>query len=188
MRRLRTTLAVAAAVAMLAGCGGPEAGGDDGPEGPGSTVAAGFDALATPEQVPRLAYEKFGEVLKVRHISLTRNGFTLEVRDAAKPDNLDTWRYDDGTWTSRPVSVTVRDIESLGATTFGLGAVNWAAVPSLMQRALDGLDLEGEEITAVSYDRLEGRAPRVYIGVSGLRGSGRLIADADGTDVEIARN
>jgi hypothetical protein len=187
---MRNQAAVASVVAvLLAACGGgPGRGQDDDTAGTGTTAAAGFDALATPEQVPRLAYEKFGEVLKVRRITLTRAGFTLEVRDATKPDNLDTWRYNEGAWTSRPVSVTVREIEALGATTFGLGAVNWKAVPGLMQQALDGLDLEGEEITAVSYDRLEGRAPRVYIGVSGLRGSGSLLADADGTDVEVRRN
>ncbi len=181
--------AAGAAVALLAACGtGPDVGGGTGRGGDGTTSTSGFDALAAPERVPRLAYEKFGEVLRVRRITLTRDGFTLEVRDPAKPDNLDTWRYDDGVWTSRPVSVTVREIEALGATTFGLGAVNWKAVPGLMQRALDGLDLEEEEISAVSYDRLEGRPPRVYIGVSGLRGSGSLIADADGTDVEVRRS
>ena len=182
-------LAAAGAAALLAACTGGATGAGPGSDvDPGTTAPTGFDALATPERVPRLAYEKFGEALKVRRILLTRNGFTLEVRDAAKPDNLDTWRYDDGVWSSRPVSVSVRDIESLAATTFGLGAVNWTAVPGLMQRALDGLDLEGEEISAVSYDRLAGQSPRVYIGVSGLRGNGRLIARADGTDVEVSRN
>lgn len=40
----------------------------------------------------------------------------------------------------------------------------------------------------MSFDRLPGERPRVYVGVTGRRGSGRLIANADGTDVDIQRN
>jgi hypothetical protein len=57
-----------------------------------------------------------------------------------------------------------------------------------MQQALDGLDLEDEEITSVGYDKLAGDPPRVYIGVQGLRGSGSLFANADGTNVVVRRN
>ena len=105
-----------------------------------------------------------------------------------KPENLDDWTYRDGEWSSRPVSVSLSEIEALDDTTFQPSQVAWAAIPGLVQQALDGLDLEDEHIDAVSFDRIAGEPPRVYIGVTGLRGNGRLMANADGTEVEIARN
>lgn len=141
-----TTLIVGL-MCLLAACGGPS----------GTTVvpappptAADFNALEQPEQVPVIARKHLGEDVHVRHIVLYDNGFSMEVRDPRKPENLDTYRYDGQEWTSTPVSVSMSDIKDLPATTFGLGAVNWRAVPSLIQQAYDGLDLEGEEVTAVS--------------------------------------
>ena len=61
-------------------------------------------------------------------------------------------------------------------------------MPGLIDQALAGLDLEGEEVGNVGFDRLAGERPRVYISVNGLRGTGRLVAKADGTEVDIRRN
>ena len=80
------------------------------------------------------------------------------------------------------------EIEALDDTTFQPSQIAWEAIPILVDQALAGLDLEEEEVSAVSYDRIAGERPRVYIGVSGLRGNGRLIANADGTEVEVTRN
>lgn len=147
-----------------------------------------LNALENPEQVPLVARQYLGENPRVKRIHLYEWGFSMEVRDPKRPENLDDYRYMRGEWTSEPVSVSVSDIETLDQTTFTLGAVNWKAVPRLMQQALDGVDLEDESISAVSYDRLAGNPPRVYMGVTGARGTGRLIANADGTHVEVARN
>jgi len=154
--------------------------------GPGAS--AGPQYLERPEQVPELLREKFGEVPRMRRLNLTDDGITLELRDPAKPENLDTWRYSDGEWTSTPVSVSLSEIEQFDETTFGPESIAWDSIPELIQHAYDGVELEDEEITTVSYDKLAGAPPRVYIGISGLRGNGRLLGSADGTQYEVTRN
>jgi hypothetical protein len=189
-------LAAALGVALLGGCSSaPDEGAADPPPGmvapenrSGDRAATRLDPMSNPQQVPVLARAHLGEVVSVRRVTLYDSGFSLEVRDPDKPENLDTYRYDGERWASQPVSVSMREIEELPKTTFALGAVKWSALPGLADRALNGLDLEGENVTAISIDRIPGAKPRVYIGVNGLRGSGRLIADADGTNVEITRN
>ena len=155
----------------------------------GSTVEQEeFNALAEPEKVPVLLTDHLGYAPFVRSVNLYDTGFSAVVRDRAKPDNLDTYSFRYGEWDSDPVSVSVSDIERFEKVTFPLTAVTWSVIPSLQQQALDGLDLEGEEISSVGIDKLEGDPPRIYIGVNGLRGNGRLIANADGTNVDIQRN
>lgn|GEM_PF-5034204 len=155
---------------------------------PTNTEASTFDALAEPEEVPAIARKKLGEAPWVKSINLFHSGFVMVVRDPRNPDNLDRYTYDGGRWTSTPVSVSLDDIAKFDQTTFQFSQVNWKAVPGLIVKALSGLNLEGETISSVSYDRLQGQQPRVYIGVSGLRGSGRLIANADGTNVDVKRS
>jgi hypothetical protein len=184
VRRLWAILVMVVLAVGLAGCGG-----DSGGSATGQTVDQDeFNALAEPQKVPVLLTQHLGYSPFVRSVNMYDTGFTAVVRDRDKPDNLDTYSFRYGNWSSEPVSVSVRDIESFEKVTFPLSAVSWDVIPSLIQQAYDGLDLEGEEITAVSLDKLEGDPPRVYIGVNGLRGSGRLIANADGTGVEVARN
>lgn len=146
-----------------------------------------FDPLVTPEQVPLLLREEIGEEVTVRRITLTDNGFSAEVRDAAKPQNLDRYSYYSGQWDAEPVAVSMSDIEDLDRTTFGLGAVDWKVIPDLQRKALAGLDLEDEEVTAVSIDRISGDPVRIYVGVNGSRGSGALIANGRGGDVVVRR-
>ena len=178
-------------VLALAACGDEPI--DTGVSGPTSitttTVApGGVNALTHPEDVPALIREHLGENPEMRRLSLNARGFSVQVRDPRKRDNMDDYYFDDGAWTTRPVSVSVSEIADYESVTFSLADVKWEAVPGLIQQALDGLDLEGEEIGNVSFDKLAGDPPRVYIGVNGLRGSGRLLARADGTDVEVSRN
>ncbi|MEI2715506.1 MAG: hypothetical protein V9E98_00655 [Candidatus Nanopelagicales bacterium] len=166
----------------VAGCSGNTAGSGT----PGATPT--FNPLTDPTEVPLLLRQELGENVTVRRISLTNNGFSAEVRDPQKPENLDTYRYYGNTWDSDPVSMSMSDIENLDRTTFGLGAVDWTVIPDLQQQALAGLDLEDEEISVVSIDRIAGQQPRVYISVSGARGYGSLISDARGRNVEVRRN
>ena len=176
------------AVSSTIGCSNES---DPAATGSGSSkaVATGsIDSVSSPTDVPGLIRSKFGESPSMRRVSLSRTGFSLELRDPAKPENLDTWSYSTGTWTSRPVSVSQSDIDELDAVTFSLGSISWEKIPGLVQQALDGLDLEGEAVENVGIDRLSGDPPRIYIGVTGLRGSGRLIARGDGTGVEVKRN
>jgi hypothetical protein len=148
-----------------------------------------LDALSEPQKVPAVAREHLGENPVVRDVILNGSGFTMVVRDPKKPENLDTYTYRAGKWDSRPVQVSLSDINRLDDDTFTLGKVNWSVIPNLMQQAYDGLDLENEEISSVSIDRLSGQNKvRIYISVNGDRGSGRLIAEGDGTNVDIARN
>ena len=179
------------AALLLAGCSDDDntvVEGDTAGRGATTVEGSATDYLGRPEVVPGLIRAKFGEAPSVRRIHLFHDSVLVEVRDPAKPENLDDWTYRDGEWTSRPVSVSMSDIEALDDTTFQPGQVAWDAIPDLVDAAFDGLDLEEEGIDAVSYDRLAGDPPRVYIGVTGLRGNGRLIANADGTEVDVQRN
>ncbi|CAN5395558.1 hypothetical protein BH10ACT3_BH10ACT3_19210 [soil metagenome] len=144
--------------------------------------------LEHPEQVPDLIRKKFGEVPRFRRLNLTNDDLMIELRDPDKPENLDNWRYSHGQWTSTPVSVSLAEIEQFDQTTFGPESIAWDMIPDLIQAAYDGVELEEEEITSVSYDKIAGDPPRVYIGISGLRGNGRLLGLADGTQYEVQRN
>lgn len=183
---IRAALVVALVMLVVARCGG-----SDSPVPQGTTTHRGtFNALADPEQVPVLARQHLGtEEVTVRRVSLTETGFQLEVRDPAKPANLDRYAFYSGDWTTGPISVSMSDIEELDRTTFGIGSINWAVIPELQQRALAGLDLEYEKITNVSIDKLkDDPLPRIYIAVTGTRGTGSLWADAKGRHVQIRRN
>lgn len=181
MRRLVAALLLPLLVVAVSACGSPGSGPADDP-----APTPVFDALADPGAIPGLAREHLGEQVTVRRVSLNENGFSMEVRDPAKPANIDRYRSYRGTWDSDPVSVS--DIESFDETTFGIGAVNWKAIPGLQEQALAGLDLEDETSTSVSVDRIAGDPPRIYINVSGSRGSGSLIADGQGRNVQIRRH
>lgn len=179
---------VLAGAAGLAGCSGSDQGASADTE-PGSEVTVSSPRfLDHPEQVPELIRARFGEVPRFTRLTLTDADVSLELRDPDIPDNLDLWRYSGGTWTSSPVSVSQSEIDELDVTTFGPESIVWEAIPGLIQQAYDGVDLEEEEINSVSFDRIAGDPPRVYIGISGLRGSGSLLAAADGTGVEVRRN
>lgn len=185
-RRLTFLATLALAALLISSCGG-----GDSPTPSGTVTHRGtFNALADPQQVPVLARQHLGtEEVTVRRVSLTETGFQMEVRDPAKPENLDRYAFHSGDWTSGPVSVSMSDIEALNRTTFGIGTVDWSVIPQLQQRALDGLDLEDEEISNVSVDRLaDDRLPRIYVAVTGARGSGSLLADGRGRNVVIRRN
>mgnify|MGYP003610668875 FL=1 len=71
----------------VAGCSGNTAGSGT----PGATPT--FNPLTDPTEVPLLLRQELGENVTVRRISLTNNGFSAEVRDPQKPENLDTYRY-----------------------------------------------------------------------------------------------
>jgi hypothetical protein len=112
----------------------------------------------------------------------------MEVRDPGKPENLDTYSYHSGRWTTTPVFMSVRDIEALEQDTFRLSKVHFDLIPQLLGMAAEGLDLEGEQVTGISFDRIPGDPVRVYVSVRGLRGSGHLLANADGTDATVTRD
>lgn len=184
---------LALAVTVVASC---SAGSDaaDSAAGGGSgdaeelSTPSGVSYLEDPSDVPGLIYDQFGEIVSFTRLNLGDDDIMIELRDPEIPENLDLWTFRDGEWSSTPVSVTLAEIEQLDETTFGPDAIAWDAIPDLIQQAYDGLALEEEEITSVSYDRIAGDAPRVYIGVTGLRGTGRLLANADGTEVEVTRS
>jgi hypothetical protein len=182
-RVLAAAVAAVLAGTALVGCSSRSGG-----SGSADVDPPELNALVEPEKVPVLLTEHLGYSPFVRSVNLYDSGFSAVVRDRAKPENLDTYYFRNGEWTSDPVSVSLSDIERFEKVTFPLSAVRWDLIPSLQQQALDGLDLEGEEITSVGLDKLEGDPPRIYIGVQGLRGNGRLIANADGTNVDIQRN
>jgi hypothetical protein len=184
--------AVALAGLMLlvpAGCGTDHAGSGQGDSGQGGTgQQADFNALAHPEQVPGLIRAKVGDNPTLRRLSLSDNGFSMEVRDPGKPENLDTYSYFSGRWTNSPVFMSVRDIEELDKDTFKLSKIDFDLVPQLLGMAAEGLDLEGEQVTGISFDRIPGDPVRVYVSVRGLRGAGHLLANADGTNARVTRD
>ncbi|MCC6225315.1 MAG: hypothetical protein IT195_02765 [Microthrixaceae bacterium] len=188
MIRRRVAVAVLLAAVAVAASGCPW---DDTASSDDTTTTAnanGINPMEEPERVRELIVEHLGRSPEIRRLSIDDNGFTVQVRDAAKPENLDDYQYHDGEWSTRPVSVSMSEIQQYESVTFYLSDISWDVIPGLVDQALDGLDLEGQEANGVSFDRLPGERPRVFIGVTGLRGSGRLIANADGTDVDIQRS
>lgn len=179
--------AILAVLAALSGCPQPETY-DEQPSPPTTLAAGSVNAIEHPGRVPALIREHLGEDPEIRRLNLDSTGFSLEVRDEVKRENIDSYDFYRGEWNTRPVSVSLSEISEFESRTFHLGDINWAAVPGLIRQALDGLDLEGEEVGVVAYDRLVGDPPRVYISVTGLRGNGRLVANADGTEVDVQRN
>lgn len=147
-----------------------------------------FNPLDDPAQVPVLMRQEIGEDVTVRRVSMTEYGFSAEVRDPQRRENLDDYRFYNGQWDTEPVSVSQYDIDRLDRTTFRLGAVDWSVIPDLERKALAGLDLEDEQVSVVSVDRIEGQQPRIFIAVQGSRGTGMLLADARGRNIEIRRN
>ena len=59
-------------------------------------AAAWFNALADPEKVPILIREHLGESPEIRRLSLNSNGFSVQVRDPAKRDNMDDYDFYNG--------------------------------------------------------------------------------------------
>ena len=147
-----------------------------------------FDPLQDPEQVPVLLRQEIGEDVTVRRVSMTEYGFSAEVRDPKRPENLDDYRFYGGQWETEPVSVSQYDIDHLDRTTFRLGAVDWSVIPELERKALAGVDFEQEQVSVISVDRIEGQGPRIFIAVQGDRGTGTLVSDARGRNVEVRRN
>ena len=122
-----------------------------------------------------------------RRLTLTEDTVRAQIRDPERPENMDDRVFREGEWTSTPVSVSVHEIEEFDEVTFVPGAIAWDRIPELIEATYAGVDLEEESITSVSYDRIAGDPPRVYIGVTGLRGSGRLLGRADGTEYDVER-
>lgn len=189
MRAWRTRLvaALVALAGLAVACPQPETY-EERPATPTTLAPNAINAIEHPDEVPGLIREHLGEDPEIRRLNLNSSGFSLEVRDRVKRDNIDSYDFYHGEWSTRPVSVSLSEIEEFESRTFRLGDINWDAVPDLVGQALAGLDLEGEEIGVVGYDRLAGDPPRVYISVNGVRGNGRLIANADGTEVDVQRN
>jgi len=189
-------VAVGLAASVAAGCsaddGAGGAGGADGSGGSGGTDTTArvspVDYLEDASSVPKLLRDQFGEVPQLRRLTLTEDTVRAQIRDPERPENMDDWVYREGEWTSTPVSVSVHEIEQFDDVTFVPGAIAWDRIPALIEATYDGVDLEEESITSVSYDRIAGDPPRVYIGVTGLRGSGRLLGRADGTEYDVERS
>jgi hypothetical protein len=158
------------------------------PASPTAGIPSSGSFLADPDAVETLLTARFGGSPTMRRLIVWSDAVSAEVRDPAKPENLDTHSFRGGQWSTAPVRVSMSEIEELDARVFTLADLDLTKVPGLIAMALEGLDLEGEAVSAVSFDRLAGEPARVYIGVDGLRGSGSLIADADGSDPHIRRN
>ncbi len=169
---------LAGALLALPGCG------DDS----GARVDQERSWLADPVSVTTLIDEHFAQPPTLRRLTILEGSVAMEVRDPGKPENVDKHAYYAGSWHVTPVRLMMSDIEELDETTFTPDEIDLAVVPGLVAMALEALDLEGEEVQSISFDRLAGDPPRVYIGVDGLRGSGRLIANADGSDPTVRRN
>lgn len=189
----RVVLAAVVVGVLAVGAAGCSAGGETGgaaSSGDGSATSTGprVDYLADPTDVPELLREQFGEVPMLRRLILMEDSIRAQIRDPQRPENMDDWVYRDGEWTSTPVSVSVSEIAAFDDTTFVPGVIAWDRIPALIEATYDGVDLEEEEISSVSYDRIAGDPPRVYIGVSGLRGNGRLLGLADGTEFDVERS
>jgi hypothetical protein len=178
----------AATVVLLAACGG------DGSDGPDSALERTGEARVVPSPtrdptpvIEALNAEVGGPAGQTR---ITDAGIypgyaVFTAQDPDRPRNLDRYYYDGEFDPPEPVMVSATDTPE--TELFSVEAVNWAAIPGLVQTALDELDLEGGEVTYASVFRISG-VITIQIPVTGTRMSGTLRADAQGNVTEITVN
>ena len=169
---------LAGALLTLSGCG------DDA----GARVDQERSWLADPVSVTTLIDEHFAQPPTLRRLTILEGSVAMEVRDPAKPQNVDKHAYYAGSWHMTPVRLMMSDIEELDETTFTPDEIDLGVVPGLMAMALEALDLEGEEVQSISFDRLRRGS------ASGLRrrrrpaGQRPADANADGSDPTVRGN
>jgi hypothetical protein len=178
-----------AVVALCSGCAGTDATRSAHATTTTKPAVASVDLLRHPEVARTLLHDRVGDAPAMRRLSLGHHRISVQVRDPAAPDEVRAWTLDGrtGRWSSTPVRLTAQDVDTLDRVTFRSGDIAWDALAGLVTRALHGLHLGHERVERLDVDRVEGLPPRIYVAVDGTRGDGRLLADADGTGVEISR-
>lgn len=198
VRRHLAAVVVAVAVAAT-GCGG----GSDAEEADAEAAAA---AESTTTTTIDLRYEgvlldaavpiqeltaKLGPPLQIVSAGLTAESVTVQVRQAADVNKVDSFTYFGGAWNSgRPVELEVEDIEELDRRTYSPEDINWSAVAAAGPKALDEFtdDLEEPRLDGASFSKRSTGMVAVF-SVSGLRGKGLAEVDARTGEIIIsARN
>jgi hypothetical protein len=186
---VRTMLALAAAAAVaLVACGG------DSSDAPDSAFARTGEQPDVPSlsRDPTPVIEALNAEVggpngqtRVTDVGIYPGYAVFTAQDPDTPRNLDRYYYDGEFDPPEPVMISATDTPE--TELFSVGEVNWAAIPGLVQTALDELNLEGGEVTYVGVFRISG-VITIQIPVTGTRMSGTLRADAQGNVTEITVN
>jgi hypothetical protein len=188
VRNVTTVLLAAVAAGALA-----PACGDD-----GSSPTSGLDqesrpnTVPSPDQDPTPVIEALNEELggpngqtRVTSAGIYRGYAIFEAQDPQRPRNLDRYYYDGEFDAPDPIHTSASD--TVETELFSVGDVNWAAIPDLVQIALDELALEGGTADYATVFRI-GEEITIQIPVQGTRMSGYLRATAAGEVIEVRVN
>lgn len=98
--------------------------------------------------------EKIGKPFRVFEIEITPEGITLQTQDPNNPRNLDLYKYAAGFVVGpTPVQVSATQHGNLEQTTFPFDEINFAAVPQIVQEALEHAEIESGRVIKMTFDR-----------------------------------
>jgi hypothetical protein len=174
LRRLTRTVAVAAV--MLAGGNAAT----DEPANPASLLEA-------PEPIAAALRSRFGKNLQIRSLSVRADSADVEIQDAAMPENLDRYSFEDGALgTPEPVQAG-RNLRKLKASLFPFAEVDLSILPRLVADALLRAKTTDARVAQVRIERSTGYGssdtwgwPRIGVIVDGPRGGAVVEYDLEG--------
>lgn len=138
-----------------------------------------------------LLIRDLGAPLMMRAATVNYDQVAVQVQNKDNPEDVDSYfyRFDAGSWSNpAPVSLNVKDIDQLEDRLFDASSVAWQAIPTLGPAALEAFEeLEVPAVSAASIGRSVARSGEevfnISISVTGLRGSGVVLADARTGDI-----
>lgn len=127
--------------------------------------------------------QRLGGTPRLTSISVSPGAVSFTVRDATKPGNLDSLRYDDGSWhDAEPVETSRRDLED--DRSFVLAEVpGLDKLRELIEQALAEVSIEKPRIDGVSVGK-GSKGIEIAIGIKGPRERGRVTFDGAGKLVD----
>lgn len=152
-----------------------------------STYSTDGTLFANPELaaiVTEVAAESGGD--HAIRIVVYESRVIAEFRNPEKPENVDEYTWNDGTFeTPEPVRVSSGD--DLDAAEFSPDDVRWDAIAELTSTAVEQTGIEGGEVTHLIVHRPLPFSTEIEIRVfvNGPRGSGFIDADAEGNVTEV---
>jgi hypothetical protein len=156
--------------------------------------APGSNLLESPATAIAVLSARIAKDARVLNLDLRRDGFDVEVQDAAAPAHVDRFTFEDGTFGGpEPVPVG-RNRKRLEAQLFPLSEVDLRVLPQLLADAVERARTEDGQVTHVRIERTDrhgdsegwGR-PVMRIHVDGPRGGAFVEYTLDGKKKSVSR-
>jgi hypothetical protein len=143
--------------------------------------------LEAPEPIAAALRSRFGKDAQIRSLSVRADSADVEVQDAAVPEHLDRYSFEDGALgTPEPVQAG-RNLRKLKASLFPLAEVDLAILPRLVADALLRAKTTDARVGQVRIERSTGYesadtwgSPRISVIVDGPRGGAVVEYDLEG--------